>query len=94
MSDYAADFGLKGLWNAGLNPTQQFVGSYRVDISVNGDGTATFTLTNVTSMTSLLYGYGPSWNRFAHFPTPGGNVTETFHWTEPISTKSSCGCSQ
>jgi hypothetical protein len=32
VTNFAASFGLSGLFAAGLNPTQQFVGSYRVDI--------------------------------------------------------------
>jgi hypothetical protein len=94
VSDYGAGFGLNGLWNAGLNPTQQFVGNYRIDISLNGNGSATFTLTNTTSMTSFLYGHGSSWDRSKNIPTPGGNVTEHFHWTEPIppSVGHDCGC--
>ena len=33
VTNFAASFGLRGLISAGLNTTQQFVGSYRVDIS-------------------------------------------------------------
>jgi RHS repeat-associated protein len=96
LTNYNPGFGLKGLWEAGLDPIQQFTGDYRIDIYPNGDGTATFMLTNTTSVTSFFYGIGPSWNRFKYVPTPGGNVTQHFHWTEPIppNTGPTCGCQQ
>ena len=57
---------LKGLMDFGLDPTLQFVGSYDWKISPNADGTLTFTVTNNTSLTSLLYQVGmPSHNRSA-----------------------------
>lgn len=78
LTNYKADFGLKGLWNAGLDPTEQFVGSYRVDITPNPDGSININLTNSTSFTSLSYGIGPSWNGGS-----GGTQTQNYHWTEP-----------
>jgi hypothetical protein len=82
LTNYRAGFGLKGLWNAGLNSTQQFVGDYRIDITPNQNGTITFNLTNTTSMTSFLYGLGPSWSRSTF--GPGGNMSQTYTWTEPL----------
>lgn len=81
--NYQAGFGLKGYVAAGLNPTQQFVGNYRVDIAPTtaGDG-ATFTLTNTTSFTSFFYGIAPSWER--HGGLPMGNASQSYYWTEAI----------
>ncbi|HAH05536.1 MAG TPA: hypothetical protein DCM05_03270 [Elusimicrobia bacterium] len=82
LTNYRAGFGLEGLWQAGSNSTRQFVGNYRIDIIPNPDNTLTFTLTNTTSMTSLLYGYGPSWNRDSF--RFGGNMTQVYTWMEPM----------
>ncbi|MHB8417851.1 MAG: RHS repeat-associated core domain-containing protein [Myxococcales bacterium] len=79
LTDYASSFGLSGLYNAGLNSTQQFVGSYRVDIFPNGDGTNTVVVSNTTSATSFLYGIGPSWSRETF--GPGGNMVQYYVWT-------------
>ena len=81
VTNYGASFGLKGLWQAGTDPIEQFVGSYNVNIASDGN-LLTFTLTNTTSMTSILYGFGPSWSRSSW--SPGGNMTQTFIWTESI----------
>ena len=81
-------FGLKGLMDSGLDPTLQFVGSYDWKISPNADGTLTFTVTNDTSLTSLLYQVGmPSHNRsaFGSF----GRIRQMYHWTE---SGLGCGC--
>lgn len=78
LTNYGAGFGLSGLWNAGLDPTEQFVGSYRVDITPNSDGTININLSNSTSFTSFSYGAGPSWNG-----GPGGTQSQNYHWTEP-----------
>jgi hypothetical protein len=80
VRDYIGGFGLSGLWHAGLNPTQQFVGSFRVDITPQADGQIKFVLSNTTSMTSFLYGVGPSWSRDTL--GVGGNMSQTIWWTE------------
>jgi hypothetical protein len=82
LTNFNPGFGLEGLWQAGLNPTQQFVGNYRIDITPNPDRTITFNLTNTTSMTSFTYGLGPSWDR--SILRPGGNMTQTYTWKEPF----------
>jgi hypothetical protein len=82
LTNYNPGYGLRGFWNAGLNSTQQFVGNYRVDIIPNDDGTITFYLTNTTSVTSLLYGNGPEWDRSTF--RPGGNMSQTYTWTEGV----------
>jgi hypothetical protein len=78
LTNYKADFGLTGFLNAGVDPTEQFVGSYRVDITPNSDGSINMFLTNSTSFTSFSYGLGPSWNG-----GPGGTQSQIYHWTEP-----------
>ena len=57
------DFGLEGLLRAGVDPIEQFIGSYRIDIYARTNGTLEFNLTNRTHMNSFLYGLGPSWER-------------------------------
>jgi len=99
VNNYRAGFGLPGAWAAGLNPTRQFVGDYRVDIFPNGDGTTTFRLNNTTSFTSLVYGIAPSWSRdpFGRgWSLPFGNMSQTYHWTEPTGNMSGRkgGCNQ
>ncbi|HLZ51002.1 MAG TPA: RHS repeat-associated core domain-containing protein [Candidatus Acidoferrum sp.] len=85
-------FGLKGLWQSGLDPTLQFVGSYDWTAYPNSNGTVTFTVTNDTSLTSLLYQAGvPSHSRDSFGPF--GTTTQTYHWTEPMSGRG-CGCNQ
>ncbi|MBT9097053.1 RHS repeat protein [Methylovulum psychrotolerans] len=78
--NFAAGFGLKGLWNAGLNPTQQFVGSYRIDIYPDDGCKKTFVLSNTSSFRSFAYGIGPDWSRSTFGPM--GNMSQTYSWTE------------
>ncbi|MDR2145898.1 MAG: hypothetical protein LBE91_05505 [Tannerella sp.] len=82
VSNYTGNFGLKGLFKAGLDPIEQFVGSYRIDINVIDGIMLEFTLTNTTSMKSLLYGIGPDWERSSF--RPSGNITQIYIFTEPI----------
>lgn len=70
-------FGLSGLANAGLNPTQQFVGSFRWSITP-GNGGLNLSLTNTTSFQSLTYDRGPQWQR-GSWPTPMGNTHQTYN---------------
>jgi RHS repeat-associated protein len=84
VTNYKGDFGVFDLvWYAGLNPTQQFVGSYRIDISPVGNDQIRFELNNNSSMKSFLYGIGPAWERSSS-DTNFGNMRQTYTWTEPI----------
>ncbi len=74
-------FGLNELVAAGINPTQQFVGSFSYSIGNRGDGNITLDLWNNTSFTSLTYGKGPSWTR-SQFG-PGGNMSQEYMITMP-----------
>ena len=65
-------FGASGAYVAGGNPAAQFVGSFRYSISGG-----VLTVTNTTSLRSLTYDQGPQYQR-GSFPTPGGNVHQTF----------------
>jgi RHS repeat-associated protein len=93
VTNFAVHFGLSGYVEAGTNSTQQFVGSYSVDITPNSNGTLTFQANNTTSMTSFFYGLWPnSLNPTAGHPM--GNYSQTYSWTEPYnppSTQSSGG---
>lgn len=59
--------------NAGFDPMEQFVGSFNPTIQSDGF-ILTYTLTNTTSMKSLLYGAARDWNRSTW--SPGGNMTQ------------------
>jgi RHS repeat-associated protein len=77
LTNYGAKFGLSGAWRAGSNSTQQFVGSYTVNIFPNSNRTVDIVLTNSTSFTSFLYGKGPSWNS-----GPGRTQSQVYYWRE------------
>jgi hypothetical protein len=56
------DFGLAGLWDAGFNPVQQFVGSYDYSI-MEIEGRLQFTIKNRTSFASASFHLWPyKWN--------------------------------
>jgi hypothetical protein len=82
VTNYPAGFGLPGVFAAGFNPSQQFVGNYRVDLYPNASGNISVQLTNTTSMSSFLYHIYPnSWNLPNGFP--GGNSTQVYYWVTP-----------
>jgi hypothetical protein len=66
VTDWGAKF---TLWDflTTASPTQQFVGSYRVDIYPEGQN-LNFVLTNNSSFQSFAYGAGPSWERSSFGP--------------------------
>jgi hypothetical protein len=82
VTNYRGDFGLKGLFKAGIDPIEQFAGSYRIDIYVIEGSRLKFVLTNSTSMKSFLYGIGPEWERKSF--RLDGNMNQTYIFTEPI----------
>jgi hypothetical protein len=84
LTNVKAKFGVTSVVKAGTNSTQQFVGSYRVDVTPVNNNTVRFTLTNTTSFKSLAYGLGPDWNRSPTTTTPGGNVDQVYTWTEHV----------
>ena len=86
------NFGVKGLFASGLNPTAQFVGSYGWRMSFSG-GNLNITLTNATTMYSAFYsdpGLNPNPpTRFDSVLNPGrhpmGRVNQTFNIQVPCS---------
>ena len=84
IAKYKAPFGLKGLYKAGFDPVEQFVGTYRiVDIIVINKKFIQFKLTNRTSANSLMYDKGPLWSRSSFKPL--GNIEQTYIFTESIN---------
>jgi hypothetical protein len=82
VTNYKGDFGLPGLFKAGIDPIEQFVGGYRIDIYVIEENRLMFILSNNTSMNSFLYGIGPEWERSSF--RLDGNMHQKYIFTEPI----------
>jgi hypothetical protein len=82
VQNFDGSFGLRVLINAGFDPIEQFVGSYRVDVYNLSGKSLWFVLTNTTSMKSFLYGIGLAYNRSTL--SPGGNTNQTYIWNEPM----------
>jgi hypothetical protein len=80
VTNYAASFGLSGLLGAGLNPTQQFIGSYRIDIYPYRQCKKLIILTNTSCFKSFAYGIAPDWRRGSFGPM--GNMTQYYWWVE------------
>jgi RHS repeat-associated protein len=80
VTNYGASFGLQGLFTAGTL-TEQFVGSYTIDIYAENNQLR-FVLSNDSSFKSFAYGIGPDWERSSF--GPGGNMRQTYTWTEPL----------
>ena len=80
VTNYGASFGLSGLARAGIDPIEQFIGSYTINMSVVNGNWLQYSITNNTSFTSFFYGIGPSWNG-----GPMGNFNQTYIFTEPIN---------
>jgi RHS repeat-associated protein len=92
VTNYDYNFGLKGLWQAGANSTQQFVGSYSVNVYPNAHGTLDVHVYNTTSMTSFFYGIYPN----ALNPPNGwpmGNASQEYVGVVPApATSPGCSC--
>jgi len=83
VTNFQGSFGIQGLLRAGVDPIEQFIGSYTVNIYASPNGKElTFVLWNNSSTKSLLYGIGPAWGRESF--EPGGNMYQNYIWTEPI----------
>lgn len=84
VTDFAGSFGLSGLYNAGFDPVQQFVGSYDVDILSIRDGKQLmFIIRNETTVKSFFYHVVPfSWER-SSFPIMG-TTRQVYIFTEPV----------
>ena len=90
VTNWAGDFGLSGLILAGNDLTEQFVGSYRLDIYVADDGkNLIFKVTNSTNMESAGYRVLDSYPRNTNINSyynrgAGGDTFQIYMWTEPI----------
>jgi hypothetical protein len=80
VTNFRGSFGLKGLVEAGFDPIEQYVGSYRIDIYVVDKTKLQYVLTNTTSFKSFFYGIGPHWQG-----GPMGDYTQTYIFREPIN---------
>ncbi|TAK40704.1 MAG: hypothetical protein EPO27_20580 [Betaproteobacteria bacterium] len=80
VTNYAAKFGA-GDYLTTSSPTQQFVGSYRVDVFAVNQSEVMFVVNNTSSFKSLTAGAGPAYERSTF--GPGGNMRQTYWWTEP-----------
>ena len=80
VTNYAARFGASDYFTTS-SPTQQFVGSYRVDVFAVNQSQAMFVVNNTSSLKSLTAGVGPAYERSTF--GPGGNMRQTYWWTEP-----------
>ena len=81
VTGYRASFGITDLLTTS-SPTQQFVGSYAVDVwSVNKGADLMFVLSNNSSFKSFGYGVAPDWERSTL--GPAGNMRQTYWWIEP-----------
>jgi len=86
ITNYSGKFGLKGLQNAGLDPYEQFVGSYSITeirLVTTGDVMEIqYTLINDTHAKSFTYGVGSSWDRETF--APGSTVRQEIIFSEKI----------
>ncbi|QYF94840.1 RHS repeat-associated core domain-containing protein [Massilia sp. PAMC28688] len=84
LTNWKGSFGLTDLlYHAGTNPTQQFIGSYRLDIIPVAGDQIQFQIQSNSSFKSFLYGIGPEWERET-FPM-FGNMRQTYTWKEPVT---------
>lgn len=82
VTHFDAGFGIRGLISAGLNPIEQFVGNFKVNMWVDGTNLF-FAVHNITSFQSLTYDLGPNWERSDHQRM--GNTEQWYIWSEPIN---------
>ncbi|MDP3915637.1 MAG: RHS repeat-associated core domain-containing protein [Bacteroidota bacterium] len=81
VTNFKGSFGLVGILRAGLDPIEQYVGSYNINMTSYGNN-LNFSLYNNTSFKSFFYGFGPEWNRSTF--GPGGNMYQYYNWSEPL----------
>ena len=88
LTEYGAGFGLTGLIQAGVDPIEQFVGNYVVEIFPDEQGKRMHVVcTNKTGRHSFLYHlpFVYDQERVPGFlPTPMGNIYQTIQWYELI----------
>ena len=91
MTDVDPGFGVGGLIAADANPIEQFVGNATYTITPDAArGVLAVHVWNRTSITSLLYGEGPSYERHSAArpigaAAPGGNTVQDYDFEIPIN---------
>ncbi len=83
VTNFRGGFGIKEFFKAGIDPIEQFVGSYTVDVYYRKKGDSEyleFHIKNNTSMTSFFYHASPSYDSGG----PMSNARQTFKFTENI----------
>jgi RHS repeat-associated protein len=86
VTNYKGKFGLLGVFLAGTDLVEQFVGSFTVNIHVDDKGqNLLFVVSNTTSNTSGLYRIADSHDRVPGQLTARGNLNQVYIWQEPIS---------
>lgn len=93
-------FGLTGLFHAGLDPIEQFVGSCKIDITCSDGNNLHFVVWNKTSFNSFLYHIGsglnailetvdlpqmPEWEWDRETFKYMSNMEQFYEWDEPIN---------
>lgn len=83
VTNYSARFGVIDFLTT-TSPTQQFVGSYRMDVfAVDQGKSLMFVLNNTSSFKSFAYGAPPAPAYERSTFGPAGNMRQTYWWTEP-----------
>lgn len=83
VTNFRAPFGVKQLFKAGLDPVEQFVGSFNVNIYYEeASKTLRYVITNNTSMTSAFYHASPSYDSGG----PMSNFYQTYIFSEKLDT--------
>ncbi|UIR57988.1 hypothetical protein LZQ00_09255 [Sphingobacterium sp. SRCM116780] len=83
VTSFKGVFGIKEVFKAGLDPIEQFVGSYTVNIyyrKIGGEEYLEYQIKNTTSMTSFFYHAAPSYDSGG----PMSNANQTFYFTEKL----------
>jgi len=78
-------FGIPGIFNAGTDLVEQFVGSMTIDIHVDSKGeNLLFVVSNTTGKKSAYYHLATDIERVPGQLTPQGNFNQIYLWKEPI----------
>jgi len=85
VTDYDSSFGIKQFFKAGLDPIEQYVGTFKVNVYYDEkSNTLEYTIQNTTSMTSAFYHASPSYDTGG----PMSNYYQTYKFSEKLdSTK-------
>ena len=81
LTNFKGSFGIEGIFRAGFDPVEQYVGSYTVSAWSDGNSLR-FSVWNNTSFKSFFYGIGGDY--FRSTLGPGGNMYQYYIWDEPL----------